>query len=236
MSACAVDNCRVPGRHHASCRGTYLTQPCGGCLPGEEGDYMLICRHHYRRAVIALHELPELDEALTLASVRSSPSAQTERVTAGNVEHGIKLNDAVMATKDSLRKDPSLFASYVIVEYGAAPLTSQTTSDMVSVIDRHSLGLAADPVTAKAFATKIPSARADARRHAYPDKATTLKLCACPQCGRAIRYTRDDKSIRCRGATWTTSLTSSNRTSPHSTGRASRHANSRRSSRRARAS
>lgn len=204
---CVVPDCAIPGQHYTDCPCAGCTTPdhenhCTGCLPALADDGILICRHHHRRAVRLLRELPDLDDALVRATVRRS-SAVGEYVKVRGLPTGIELNETVLATKDSLREDLALFVSFVIAERGLSGLDgTPDVRTMVRFLDRHTTWLSANPVTARSWPVKIPSAHADARAHAYPTRPDGIALGECP-CGTTVRFTPSDYSgantATCRG-------------------------------------
>lgn len=194
---CAVTTCAIPNQHHPDC----TTNDCTGCLPALAADGILICNHHYRNAVRALRELPALDDDLCKAVVRRT-GAITEYVKVIAPSTGINLDQAVLDTKDSLREDLSAFVAHVIEERGVQPLTSQDVRTMARFLERHAMWIAANKYVAAAFAIKIPSAAADAKRHAYPSRPDGVSLGQCT-CGTTVRYTPShysgDNTATCRG-------------------------------------
>lgn len=217
---CVVPDCAIPGQHYTDCPCgpdcTLGTDPdhaedhCTGCLPGLADDGILVCRHHHRRAVRLLRELPTLDDALVRATVRRT-SAVGEYVTVRGLPTGIELNETVLATKDSLREDLALFVSFVIVERGLSGFDgTPDVRTMTRFLDRHATWLSANPITARSWPVKIPTAWADARRHAYPTRPDGTVLGEC-ECGTTVRFTPSDYSgtntATCRGCGNTKTVT-----------------------------
>lgn len=204
---CVVPECAIPGRHYtdcpcAGCTNTDHENHCTGCLRGLADDGILVCRHHHQRAVRLLRELPTLDDALIRATVRRT-SAVGEYVKISGLATGIDLNETVLDTKDSLRQDLALFVSHVIIERGLTGFDgSPDVRAMVRFLDRHAMWLSANPITARSWPVKIPSAHADARAHAYPTRPDGIVLGECP-CGTPVRFTPSDYSgtntATCRG-------------------------------------
>jgi len=204
---CVVPDCAIPGQHYTDCPCADCTTPdhenhCTGCLRGLADDGILVCRHHHQRALRLLHELPELDAALARATVRRT-SAISEYVTTSGPSTGIELNELVLDTKSTLREDLALFVSYVIVERGLRRFSTPVdVSAMVRFLTRHATWLSANPITARSWPVKIPSAWSDARAHAYPTRPDGIVLGECP-CGARIRFTPSDYSgmntATCRG-------------------------------------
>lgn len=171
---CDVTTCRVFGQHRPDCRDP----DCEGCSPRLAADGLVICwphrdhiEHDARRAAEVYVELETV--------LGPSPASGAIQLGGQNVETGLRLNPAALASRTAILAVLAAWSSLIVAERGHRAPESRVEA-LAEFVAVNATWLAAYPAAGDCVDELRELAHGDPWRVAHPSGARVTVISPCP--------------------------------------------------------